>query len=70
MSPEAVLELIKGMQPGPATPFLSPSSTTPGMRIGEALGLRHADVDLADGVIWVIPRSDNEKWGQGQIQAC
>ncbi len=30
------------------------------MRIGEALGLRHADVDLADGVIWVIPRSDNE----------
>ena len=31
-----------------------------GMRIGEALGLRHTDVDIEDCVIWVIPRDDNE----------
>jgi integrase len=30
-----------------------------GMRIGEALGLRHVDIDLAEKVIWVVPRDDN-----------
>ena len=30
-----------------------------GLRIGEALGLRHVDIDLAEKVIWVVPRADN-----------
>ncbi len=30
-----------------------------GMRIGEALGLRHVDIDLAEKVIWIVPRDDN-----------
>ncbi len=30
-----------------------------GLRIGEALGLRHTDIDLAEKVIWVVPRQDN-----------
>ncbi len=30
-----------------------------GLRIGEALGLRHVDIDLAEKVIWVVPREDN-----------
>lgn len=30
-----------------------------GLRIGEALGLRHIDIDLAEKVIWVVPREDN-----------
>lgn len=31
-----------------------------GMRIGEALGLRHTDVDIEEHVIWIVPRDDNE----------
>ena len=30
-----------------------------GIRIGEALGLRNVDIDLAEKVIWIIPRTDN-----------
>jgi len=30
-----------------------------GLRIGEALGLRHVDIDLAEKVIWVVPRDNN-----------
>tara|TARA_R110001599_G_scaffold241142_2_gene440724 strand:+ start:7581 stop:8141 length:561 start_codon:yes stop_codon:yes gene_type:complete len=30
------------------------------MRIGEALGLRHCDIDLSDKIVWIIPRADNE----------
>ena len=30
------------------------------MRIGEALGLRHADIDLSERVIWIVPRHDNQ----------
>lgn len=30
-----------------------------GFRIGEALGLRHVDIDLSEKVIWVVPRDDN-----------
>ncbi|MAX55403.1 MAG: integrase [Alcanivoracaceae bacterium] len=59
MSPEAVLELIKACSLV-RDAFLVTLLYNTGMRIGEALGLRHADVDLADGVIWVISRSDNE----------
>ena len=31
-----------------------------GMRIGQALGLRHTDVDIEGHVIWIVPRTDNE----------
>ena len=31
-----------------------------GVRIGEALGLQHTDIDLKNKVIWIIPRDDNE----------
>lgn len=31
-----------------------------GIRIGQALGLRHEDIHSWDNVIWIIPRKDNE----------
>jgi integrase len=31
-----------------------------GLRIGEALGLRHVDIDVTERVVWVVPRDDNE----------
>ena len=31
-----------------------------GMRIGQALGLRHTDMDIEEQVIWIVPRTDNE----------
>lgn len=31
-----------------------------GMRIGQALGLHHTDVDIEEHVVWIVPRSDNE----------
>lgn len=30
-----------------------------GMRIGQALGLRHSDIKATERTVWVIPRSDN-----------
>ena len=30
-----------------------------GMRIGQALGLRHSDINIEDGKIYIIPRDDN-----------
>ena len=30
-----------------------------GMRIGQALGLRHSDIRSWDNEIWVVPRDDN-----------
>ncbi|HUR18634.1 MAG TPA: tyrosine-type recombinase/integrase [Acidimicrobiales bacterium] len=30
-----------------------------GMRIGQALGLRHADVVSRERTIWIVPRTDN-----------
>jgi len=31
-----------------------------GMRIGQALGLRHEDIDSMDNLIHVVPRDDND----------
>lgn len=59
LPPEVVLELIKGCRLI-RDAFLLTLIYNTGMRIGEALGLRHTDIDLADSVIWVIPRNDNE----------
>src|SRR5713101_2548326 len=30
-----------------------------GMRVGQVLGLKHADLDVEDGTIRIVPRSDN-----------
>ena len=59
LAPEAVLELIQACRLI-RDAFLLTLLYNTGMRIGEALGLRHTDIDLAESVIWVIPRSDNE----------
>jgi len=43
-----------------------------GMRIGEALGLRHTDIDLEECTVWVIPRNDNENGARaksGKVRA-
>lgn len=59
LSPEVVLSLI-----GACTllrdAFLITLLYNSGMRIGEALGLRHTDIVLDEQLIWVIPRPDNE----------
>lgn len=59
MAPDVVLDLILACYLI-RDAFLLTLLYNTGMRIGEALGLRHADIDLAEKVIWVIPRSDNE----------
>ncbi|WP_374961088.1 tyrosine-type recombinase/integrase [Spongiibacter tropicus] len=59
MSPESVLDLIRACHLI-RDAFLITLLYNTGMRIGEALGLRHSDIDLADKIIWIIPRSDNE----------
>lgn len=59
LSPETILELIKSCRLI-RDAFLVTLLYNTGMRIGEALGLRHTDIDLSEGVIWVIPRGDNE----------
>jgi site-specific recombinase XerD len=59
LTPENVLTLIKACHLI-RDAFLVTLLYNTGMRIGEALGLRHTDIDLKDGVIWVIPRADNE----------
>lgn len=59
MAPEAVLDLILACHLI-RDAFLLTLLYNSGMRIGEALGLRHADIDLSEKVIWVIPRDDNE----------
>src|SRR5690606_27520952 len=57
--PEQVLELVKACQLL-RDAFLVVLLYNTGMRIGEALGLRHADIDLTQQTIWVVPRDDNE----------
>jgi integrase len=59
IDPEHILDLILACRLM-RDAFLVTLLYNTGMRIGEALGLRHADIDLAEQVVWVIPRSDNE----------
>lgn len=69
--PEAVLELIIASRLI-RDAFLITLLYNTGMRIGEALGLRHTDIDLDDNTIWVIPRNDNENGARaksGKIRA-
>jgi site-specific recombinase XerD len=57
--PDDVLELIK-KSTLIRDAFLITLLYNTGMRIGEALGLHHTDIDLAEKLIWVVPRIDNE----------
>lgn len=59
LAPEHILDLILACRLL-RDAFLVTLLYNTGMRIGEALGLRHADIDLSERVVWVIPRSDNE----------
>lgn len=59
LKPDQVLTLIKScclLRDA----FLVTLLYNTGMRIGEALGLRHTDIDLSERVIWIIPRHDNQ----------
>lgn len=59
LKPEDVLTLIQHCHLM-RDAFLITLLYNTGMRIGEALGLRHTDVDIEEHVIWIVPRSDNE----------
>lgn len=59
LKPEQVLDLIKSCSLL-RDAFLVTLLYNTGMRIGEALGLRHADIDLSERVIWIVPRHDNQ----------
>lgn len=58
LTPTEVLRLIEACSLA-RDAFLIVLLYNTGMRIGEALGLRHVDIDLAEKVIWVVPREDN-----------
>lgn len=59
LKPEQVLTLIQSCSLI-RDAFLITLLYNTGMRIGEALGLRHTDIDLAERVIWIMPRHDNQ----------
>lgn len=67
LSPEKVLLVIKACHKI-RDAFLVALLYNTGMRIGEALGLRHTDIDLENRVIWVIPRDDNENGARAKSQ--
>lgn len=67
LSPEKVLLIIKACHKI-RDAFLVVLLYNTGMRIGEALGLRHTDIDLKDKVIWVVPRDDNENGARAKSQ--
>lgn len=59
LKPEQVLNLIKSCTLL-RDAFLVTLLYNTGIRIGEALGLRHTDIDIAEKVIWIVPRHDNQ----------
>lgn len=60
LTPTEVLRLIEGCNLArDAFPIVLLYNT--GLRIGEAFGLHHIDIDLLEKVIWVIPRENNAK---------
>ena len=58
LTPNEVLRLIEACSLA-RDAFLIVLLYNTGLRIGEALGLRHIDIDLPERVIWVVPREDN-----------
>jgi integrase len=59
LTPEQVLEIVKGCHLL-RDAFLVVLLYNTGLRLGEALGLHHLDIDVAERVVWVVPRDDNE----------
>jgi len=59
LTPEEVLLLVKNCHLM-RDAFLIVLLYNTGIRIGEALGLRHTDFDVTNEIIWVVPRNDNE----------
>jgi integrase/recombinase XerD len=59
LTPEQVLALVQSCHLL-RDAFLVVLLYNTGLRIGEALGLRHVDVDVTERVVWVVPRDDNE----------
>jgi integrase/recombinase XerD len=71
LKPEQVLGLIESCRLLRDT-FLVVLLYNTGLRLGEALGLRHADIDVSERVIWVVPRVDNENGARakaGRVRA-
>lgn len=58
LTPTEVLRLIEACSLA-RDAFLIVLLYNTGIRIGEALGLRHVDIDLAEKVVWIVPRDDN-----------
>lgn len=58
LTPTEVLRLVEACRLA-RDAFLIVLLYNTGIRIGEALGLRHVDVDLAEKVVWIVPREDN-----------
>jgi len=59
LTPEEVLALIQQCHLM-RDAFLIVLLYNTGMRIGEALGLRHDDMDVTQNIVWIVPRDDNE----------
>ncbi|MFK5893109.1 MAG: tyrosine-type recombinase/integrase [Pseudomonadota bacterium] len=59
LTPDEVLILIKNCHLMRDS-FLIVLLYNTGIRIGEALGVRHSDIDVTNKIIWIVPRSDNE----------
>ncbi len=58
LTPEQVLKLVEACHLARDVLLVVILYNT-GIRIGEALGLRIGDIDLAEKVIWIVPRGDN-----------
>src|SRR5664280_2835518 len=52
-----------------ATSCNTQSTPGEGMRIGQALGLRHADVGSRDRVIRIVPRTDNANGARAKTRS-
>lgn len=59
LDPENILNLIQNCTML-RDAFLVALLYNTGIRIGEALGLRHTDINLKDKIVWIVPRDDNE----------
>ena len=59
LQPEDVLTLIQHCHLM-RDAFLITLLYNTGIRIGEALGLHHSDIDIEEHAIWIVPRCDNE----------
>lgn len=66
LEPTDVLRLIQACKLA-RDAFLIVILYNTGIRIGEALGLRHVDFDLSEKVIWIAPRDDNVNGARAKL---